>query len=466
MRAWYLVAALAAACGGDLSNPGDDDEVTPDADVPAGPTDPLDGLPTGVDQWTQLCAKGYGDMISQKLCAGTAPPVITSLRDLQQLLGLSVVPNPNRDPALNANVRITFTGLSTGLGMRHVTPLNPRAFLMTPPNGNGSPNARYQVMAFARGEPFVELVANDPQANTLRFFLVRFHPACEATGCTPADLLTPTIESGWTAYTVYDDATIANTTLDCNTCHQPGGPGTRKILRMQELANPWMHWFYEEHQPNFRTMQDFHAAHGNEDYAGIPAANVNGSRPVSLQRLVQNNGFGTQPNAFDTTKIEAETAANGTSATWNQLYARSVAGLEIPTPYHGVPQTDPAKTSAMIAAYQQTMAGTLPRDQMPDIRDTLLDSALADMSIRPKPGLDGRGILDHMCRTCHNSQLDQTQSRARFDVEKLSQLSRQEKDEAIFRLRLPETDIRHMPPARFHTLSDAERDLVIQELSK
>lgn len=30
---------------------------------------------------------------------------------------------------------------------------------------------------------------------------------------------------------------------------------------------------------------------------------------------------------------------------------------------------------------------------------------------------------------------------------------------------LPEADIHHMPPARFHTLSAAERDLVIQALA-
>ena len=34
------------------------------------------------------------------------------------------------------------------------------------------------------------------------------------------------------------------------------------------------------------------------------------------------------------------------------------------------------------------------------------------------------------------------------------------------KLMLPDTDRHHMPPARFHTLSDAERDLVIEELRK
>ena len=460
-----LLAVLLAACGSDRT--GGDDTPGPDADVtPPGPTDPLHGLPTGVAQWTALCAKGYGDAISQAFCAGTAPPPLTSLKDLEALLGLTMVPNPNFDPSLNQNVRITLTGLSTGIGLRTTTPLNPRAFLMTPALAGGGPNPSYTVIAFSRGEPLVELVANDPSANTLRFFLVRFHPACEATSCSYADLLTPAIESGWTDYTLYDDATIANTTLDCLACHQTAGPGTKKSLRMQELANPWAHWFYVELAANQRTMQDFHAAHGSEDYAGIPMVNIDPSRPIALQRLVSNNGFATQPNAFDTATIQNELTATGASATWQKLYARAVAGLEIPPPYYGIPQTDPAKVTAAIQAYKATMAGTLPTGQMPDIRDTLLDSALADMSIRPAAGLDGNGILVHMCQMCHNSRLDQTLTRARFNIETLATLSRSEKDEAIFRLNLPESDARHMPPARFHVLSDAERALAIQALAQ
>ncbi len=456
------------ACGGDPGGgggTGDDDGA--DAAVTPGSSDPFEGLPTGTGQWTELCAKGYGDMITAKFCAGSAPPTLTSIKDLEALLGLTIVPNPNNDPNVNQNVRVTLTALSTGIGLRTVNQLNPRAFLMTPPLGVGVPNPNYQVMAFARGEPFVELVANDPAAQTLRFFLIRFKPACESTtaGCTNADLLTPTIESGWTDYTLYDDATIANTTLDCMSCHQTGGPGTQKILRMQELANPWGHWFYVERPVNLAMVKEFHVAHGTEDYAGIPASSIDPSRPASLQRLVQNNGFMQQPNAFDTTTINNEMAATGSSATWASLYANTVAGKAIPTPYFGVPQ-DPNKITAMIQAYKDTIAGTLPRDQMPDIRDTVQVAALADMSIRPKAGLDGKGILVHICQTCHNSTLDQTLSRAQFNVENLAGLSRSVKDEAIRRLQLPDTDRKMMPPVRFHTLSDAERALVIQELSQ
>jgi hypothetical protein len=426
--------------------------------------DPLSGLPTGAAQWAAVCAKAYGDAISAKFCAGAAPPMLTSLADLEALLGLTVQPNPNNDPKINASVRFTLAGESSGLGMRSVNPVLPRAFLMTPASGT-APNPSYQVLAFARGEPLVELVASDAKAQTLRFFLIRFHPACEAAGCGHADLQTAAIESGWTGYTLYDDQAIADTTLDCLACHQPGGPSTRKILRMQELANPWAHWFYPERPATLQIVQDFLAAHSSESYAGIPSALVMPSRPSALMTLAQNNGFGTQPNAFDSLQINTELAASGSSATWAALYARAVAGQEIPPPYFTNP-FDPAKEHAAIAAHQQQLAGTLPAAQLPDLRDTFADAALAGMSIHPQAGLDGKGILVHMCQMCHNSRLDPSLSRARFNVEQLAQLPREEKDVAILRLQLPPDDRHLMPPARLHELSAAERQLAIAELMK
>jgi hypothetical protein len=121
---------------------------------------------------------------------------------------------------------------------------------------------------------------------------------------------------------------------------------------------------------------------------------------------------------------------------------------------------------ALLDAYRAVMAGTLPRDQLSDTRSIFLDSALPAMSIRPKPGLDGRGILVHQCSQCHNSRLDQTLTRARFNVMTLDAMSRQERDTAIARLQLPDDDPLKMPPPRFRVLSTDELALVIAELSK
>lgn len=466
MRSVIASLLLVAACGGTTgpgTTPGDDDNVTPDAQVipPAIDTDPLSGLPTGPASWSDVCAKGYGDLVSKAFCASATAPNLTSLADLQTLLGLTV------DPAKpQVGTSFTFAGHSTAIGGRFVTPLNPRVVMLTPPHTDGTPNAAYQVLAFSRGEPFVELAANDPTANNkVRFFLVRFNPGCEATGCNNADLLTPTIESGWTGYSLYDDSAIRNTTLDCLQCHQPGGPSTATILRMQEAKNPWGHWFYEERPENLQMEMDYLSAHTGEDYAGIPSSLIRPSRPFPLQFLVENNGFAAQPNAFPTLQIRTEIAANGTSPTWDAIYANSVNGTAIAVPYFATP-TDPAKTQAAAQAYMDVRNGVLARDQMPDIRDIFLDSALSDLSYQPKAGLDGRGILKHMCQHCHNSTLDQTIGRAQFNVETLDTLSKAEKDEAIRRLQLDPTDRHLMPPSRFHSLSASERDLVIQELSK
>jgi hypothetical protein len=430
---------------------------------PQSPNDPLYGLPQGSAQWEAMCAKGFGDMISRAFCRGSQPPPIGSLADLRALLGLAIDPaGDNRD------VRATMLAHSTAITGRHVTELNPRVFIMTPPLENNAPNPEYQILAFARGEPFVELVANDPAAGTLRFFLVRFHPACEQTGCNFADLLTPSIESNWQSYSIYDDDTIRNTTLDCLQCHQPDGPSGVAMLRMQELKQPWSHWFYDDDfKVNLPHIQSFRAAHGNTPYGGVPQSMLStGPSPEALQRLVENNGFANQPNRFESAAIRNELSANGTSPTWDAIYANTVAGAGIAVPYFGVPHTDAAKVAAAVAAYRETITGTRARADMPDIRDTVLDSALADLSYRPKAGSSGRGILVHMCQHCHNSKLDQTITRSRFNVEALATLPRIEKDEAIRRLQLPDNDAKKMPPPRYHTLSDAERALVIAELER
>jgi len=44
-------------------------------------------------------------------------------------------------------------------------------------------------------------------------------------------------------------------------------------------------------------------------------------------------------------------------------------------------------------------------------------------------------------------------------------MPRAAKDLAIQRLMMPDADIRLMPPNRFYTLSDADRQLIIDELS-
>jgi hypothetical protein len=222
-----------------------------------------------------------------------------------------------------------------------------------------------------------------------------------------------------------------------------------------------------EHADNKATMDDFHLAHDPEGtYGGIPVGFFNPSRPVNLQRLVENNGFAPQPNEFDSQIIDGELQMSGQSVTWNALYAQSKAGDAIPVPFHSVPQTDDTMTATAIQDYLDVMAGNLSQSAMPDMGDLAPQSNYSDLSYAPAPGLDGRGIMVQMCQHCHNGSLDQNISRARFNVENLDNLTPEVKAEAIARLALPMDAAQKMPPPRFHELSQAEIDLVVAELSQ
>lgn len=449
-----------------------------EGDAPIDPvvasSDPLEGLPSGLQQWQALCAKGYADTVTEAFCAGAAPPTINSLADLRSLLGLELVPGESLSGA-NGNPGFAVVSHSTAIGIRKVNELNPRVIIFTPPRGqrnatNLQPNPTWNILAFSRGEPFVELASKDAVTGEPRFFLVRFEHPCEQqpNGCSNWDRYSETIEDDWTGYTVYDDDAIRNTTLDCLQCHQPDGPGTPKMLRMQETSLYWNHWFFNESPAQDRVRADFGAAHAGEThYGGLPMQAFTGirlSHPGHFEAFLQHNGQDNQPNAFHSIQIDRELANQGTSPTWDALYAESVAGREIATPHWKTSPSDPGLLQQMIDAYQDVLNGAASPDTLPDITQTIPESEWADMSIRPKDGLDGRGIMNHMCRHCHNSTLDQGISRASFNVDQLDALPRDVKDLAIERLLLPDEDRRKMPPPRFHELTDAQRDLVIQEL--
>jgi hypothetical protein len=128
--------------------------------------------------------------------------------------------------------------------------------------------------------------------------------------------------------------------------------------------------------------------------------------------------------------------------------------------------TDPVKVQALINQYTAVAAGTLPRAQLGDLGDVFTDAAQRAMTHKPALGLDGKQLLVQVCQECHNSRLDQTISRASFNIEKLAQLPRAEKDEAIRRINTPKAACEHMPPERFRELDAAEIALIQAELQK
>jgi hypothetical protein len=495
----------APGAGGPGGGPGAGGDAGADAGDPLDQEpDPFYNLPTGAAQLQALCVRNLGDAVAKAFCAtpGT-PPAIKSIVDLQKLLGLDFKPG-NIGNGTGGNPAFVLTGHSSSLVTRFTSAINPRAIIFTPPKTRGrvntpQPLASFIAMGFVRGEEFVELISNDPTANggkgDLNFFLFRFEHDCTgARACSNGDLLSPAVESNFTGvYSLYQDSDVKNTIFDCQQCHQTTGPSTPRILRMQELQNPWGHFFRNNRNNGQVLLADYQAAHGTtETYAGIPGAvifnpnqtNNNGLQtagggpdPAALEGLVENQGFQKQPNEYTTNQILKEVQAvnpqepgsntpPGTSATWNALYANAKASKDIPPPYHDIKVTDPTKLASMTTAYKQLMAGQMQPAQLPDIREVFLDSALSDLTFRPAAGLDGKGILVQICQQCHNATLDQTITRAKFRVDQLDVMSREEKDKAIHRLTLPQTAFRRMPPPRFRELSPEEILAVTTELQK
>ena len=447
--------------------------------VPQVVTDPFEGLPAGDGQINAVCnrlaAANAANALRDAFCGATRP-TITSLAQLQNALGLGFV-NPTlagRDNnGQGGNPSFALTGHSSSLVARYISAINPRAIIFTPPNRRAAVPG-FVTMGFARGEQFVEIAMGDRNTNQVTYFLAVFQQACNvsAAGCTMGDLLTPTVETNWTSFTLYDDSDLKNNIVDCLHCHQPAGPAAARIQRMQELPNPWTHWFRDNRRGGIALFSDFRAAHpANESYAGIPAALLNSGDPELLEDLIRGNGFGNQPNVFNGGPIEAEVQRSspgqpannntpGVSTTWNALYNNALQGNVIPPPYHDVKVTDAAKLASMTAAYQAFVSGSLARADLPDIREVFLESRAFEIGRTVDPSLDGLGVITQACTQCHNSRLDQTITRARFNVN-LAQMSDlnggvltglardQEIGTAINRMKLTIEDVRIMPPAKF-----------------
>ena len=126
LAALLFASTLALACGSDDPADGADGGSGGDggADSSVGPlqTDPFSGLPSGEDQWNDLCAKGYNDTVSEAFCQNPSPPSITSFAELRNFLGLS-----GDDISNQSQLRVTGVFHSTAVSGRFVTPLNPRA---------------------------------------------------------------------------------------------------------------------------------------------------------------------------------------------------------------------------------------------------------------------------------------------------------------------------------------------------
>lgn len=488
---WAFLSLCLAACetADEAERPGDaGQDAARDAKAPADTFergeyayadwgDPFEELPQGEEQTARVCESGAEDVVRRVFC-GPDRQEINSLHDLQVAFGL--------DPSvLGGYSGSALTGHSTSLAKRSVSAINPRVIMfrmLVNLLDEGRGPIEFVTLAFNRGEQFAEIAIMNGQRE-YHFYVVKFKQACNERpeGCLPGELLTEAIEHDWRDVTLYDEKALQNTVLDCATCHQPDGPGTPKILRMQEFDDPWTHWFFNSTPGGRALVADYTAAKGDESIAGLPREDIGGVSPGGLETIVGGRDH-YQPNQFESELIEKEIMESaaleggnqpvdnsipGTSPTWRIAYEASKRGEFIPTPYHNVKVTDPDKLARVTEAYQAYRRGELPLEELPDLRDVFPDdhARLAEMGISTEPGLSGEEVLIQACSQCHNERLNPEQSRARFRAD-LQGMSRDEKDVAIQRLMLPPNNVHAMPPARLRVLSKEARERAIEALRK
>jgi hypothetical protein len=410
-----------------------------------------------------LCDRPGDDAVRDVFCDSIRPN-ITGLYDLELALGLQTQPSTHGVTYHNHPILL---GHSTALSGHLTSPINPRAFFV----GDDI------VLAFQRGAQRAEVAALDRERERFNFYLFRFSQACNiaATGCSHADMFTARIEAEWQSVTLEDDEDLKNTTLDCRQCHQRGrrAPG----LLMRELESPWTHFFDSipastGDSPGVRgsdLLRDYMAAHGSEPYAGVDVENYPTIAPFALERLVGRS----QPLVFDTRAIEAErwpkdresyAATPQPSATWERAFAAFRRGEQLALPYLEVRATDPAKQARLSAAYRAHASGSLHAD-LPDLADVFPDAEAvrARIGLQTEPGASAVETLIQACGPCHNAALDQSVSRARFNID-LSRLAPDEIENAVERLERDPTDPLVMPPVDGRQLTAAARERLIAYL--
>jgi YVTN family beta-propeller protein len=461
-----MLAALALLASGCLPSGGGSGEPRPPTDwskLPAAMDVDVELAPLGTRETTyqRLCARGRGDSFAKALCDGGRRPEIRDLAELLELVGL------------DERRAFALTGNSTSLVAMSVSAINPRVLVFPRVEDDLKRPDGMTAVGFVRGEPFVELVSRDLSSGDLNFYLLSFERRCSyaAGGCDLASLLTEEIEHDWTAYSVYDHDDLEPTSFDCKSCHQPDAQGGRRILRMQELASPWLHWFPQRFVQRTESdrvlLAQFADAHGvDSQYGGIPvdviANAVDEGSGAQLEALVLAEGFGQQPNPFDA-RIAAE-VQSGASATWQARFDAHLRGEAIAVPYPRIDVTDEGKRSAAVRSYRDVVMGAAPRSSLADVRDVFSGDAAEKLSFVPQPGADGNTVLQQMCSRCHDGRGNPQLSKNRFNVRRLAEMSRAEKDLAISRV--TETGATRMPPWRVGRLTEDALRAVTAELQK
>ncbi len=489
---------------GEDSGGTDDGDDAPPSDFPE-PGQQEPEVPFDSAKLTQMCARGNGDKVAQALCDG---PQITSMSELVETLGF-------QQPFFS------MTANSSSLVGRDVSALNPRLIIGETMGANLFGGGDFpavetglegvMALGFVRGEQLVELMAYDPGTDALNFYLLMFEQGCNDTesGCQVSDLVTPAIESNWSRWTVYQDTDLVNTSLDCNVCHQPLGVGTPKVPRLQEISNSWTHWFptrpaaqgggwssggsgttglppQDPSQHGTRSSEVlwtmFEGMHGNDPtYGGVPLEDIREAaagpdietfvrswltvRDDQLPEALRIPAFGSGEGSdyfCDSSSMERD----GADSDWSPQFERVVNGQRLPLPSHRIDITSELARDEVIETYKAVQSGSLPPEDMVHPSAAIAYSSMTEMSLVPPQEATAEQILTHMCARCHNGNLDQSLSRARFDATALGQLDAAQKAVIADRIERHDGDKFQMPPRRAATMPQWARTRVLQWLGE
>jgi hypothetical protein len=440
--------------------------------APQGPADVwLSRIGTGPAQTARVCALGATDRVAAALCAKSAAP-IRGLGDLYRALRLD---RPDED-------LVAVTTHSLGLSARTVSALNPRVLVYQDISHKRRPVTYDEVVVagFTRGEQLVELAALDPATYEYNFYLLRFAQACNRGRCTPEDLLTEKIESGWTDWTLYSERDLEDTPLDCVSCHLPFGRGTHKQLLMRQEFDPWMHWS-DFRGGDERTLCPELPADGgagkvvvaaqgldllralegpNGRYAGVPVAALYAAESGKLfaryvadsEGLVRTSPY--RPSdypygqvSFQTREVLCERFHTGSSPTWERHRRESRArGLHVP--YYGPDVVDPQRRAEVVADRTAFLRRQAAGDAFDVAASFIAPEVATAVGFVPRREDTAPEILRAMCVRCHAAATDPHLRRARFNAEALDRIGPVTATVIRQRLSLPRTSPEIMPPLR------------------
>jgi hypothetical protein len=419
-------------------------------------------LPSREAQYDKLCKTPHDDAFFKLICGGVRPN-IPDLASLLKLVGL------DHDSAF------ALSGNSTSLVAKSVSALNPRIIVFPREAPTLEQKDDYIIVGFVRGERFIEVTSRDVTTGEPNFYLITFEQRCQYDGsCDLLSALSEELEHDFSAYSIYPEQDLENTSFDCLTCHRPAGFGTKKILRMQELSSPWLHWFpqrFVQRTDSDRVLSaQFADIHGvDKQYGGISTATIQNALDegsgAQLEALIRAEGFGDQPNAFDP-RIEAEAKDGADSPTWLMQWMLATQGQAITVPYPRADVTDDAKRTAATQSYKDAVSGAAARNTLLDIRDVFSEDALQKLSFVPQAGADGNAVLVQMCSRCHDGRANPEIGRSKFNVLKLGDMSADEKQIASERIQEPEGSVKRMPPWRSGTLTPEAIQAALTALSK